>query len=418
MQGIRGSWALGIRENLQRERNAAILACYEAELKAGRHGELVDELEQHAAAHPFDEAVLRQLLVALHRSGRRTEALQYYETTRRRLSRELGLDPSAETLALHQRILRDSLDSGPARTAPRFPTPAQLPAGPFEFVGRQAELDELGVAARTGRGAPTLVIEGAAGAGKSALTVHWGHRVKQLFPDRQLYANLRGHCAEPPTAPREVLSRFLRSFGLRSTDLPDDLDELSSLYRSALAGRRVLVVLDDAAGTDQVTPLLPGGAHCATVITSRMRLDETVARHGVRRLGLGVLTSAEATELLGRVIGADRVSAEPDAARELCRGCGHLPLLLRLLGTHLTSHPGLPLSEVDSGAPLFSHRRFLRQLAVTPAEPITVATAARLTGLSPGDAASALDTLAAVHVVEVHPAGGYLLHDVWRGYPA
>ena len=229
------------------------------------------------------------------------------------------------------------------------PIPAELPHDAAGFTGRELELAVLDSFV-LGEGSTAVVIsaiDGVAGIGKTALAVHFGHRVAAAFPDGQLYVNLRGFDPDqPPLDPRDVLPRFLRALGADLSLMPADLDELASVYRSVLSGRRVLIVLDNAVTAEQIRPLLPGTAGCLALVTSRNRLSGLVARDSARRLTLDVLPPAEAIALLARIIGSERIEAEPRAADTLARLCGWLPLALRIAADRAAAHRHLTLTDL------------------------------------------------------------------------
>ena len=212
-------------------------------------------------------------------------------------------------------------------------TPAQLPHDVGGFTGREPELADLASLTTDQEGAAVVItaIDGVAGIGKTALAVHFAHRAAPAFPGGQLFVNLRGFDPEhPPLGPGEVLARFARALGANPADLPDDADELAAMYRSQLAGRRVLVVLDNAASAGQVRPLLPGTAGCLAIVTSRNRLSGLVAVDGAQRLTLDMLPPSHAVALIARTAGDERVAADPAATRRLAELCGRLPLALRI----------------------------------------------------------------------------------------
>src|ERR1035441_4022339 len=314
----------------------------EAGLALGRHAELVGELAGWCAAEPLRErfAVLRML--ALYRSGRQADALAAFQQARRMLVDELGVEPGEELRRLHQQVLaRDPALAVPAEwdaaaaagglDAARV-VPRQLPAAVARFAGRSGELGVLAglaeeVANRAGGTVVISAIGGMAGVGKTALAVLFTHRVAGLFPDGQLYVDLRGFGPSgDPVPPARVVREFLGALGVAPRAVPADVDAQAGLYRSVLAGKRVLVVLDNARDAAQVRPLLPGSAGCLVVVTSRSQLAGLAAVEGARLLPLGLLTEQEARELLAGRLGAGRVEAEAEAVTELIGLCARLPL--------------------------------------------------------------------------------------------
>ncbi|MGR6918757.1 AfsR/SARP family transcriptional regulator [[Actinomadura] parvosata] len=312
----------------------------DAELILGRQAELVAELTSLVAAHPTRERLRGQLMTTLYRLGRAPEALASYDEGRQSLAEGLGIDPGPHLRALHQAILLDDatvLGVAPAglrSPAPVQVVPAQLPADVPAFVGRAGLVARLTPLLATKHSAPpVLVISGKGGVGKSAAAVHLGHRVTETYPDGQLFADLRGTTSTPATT-AEVLSRFLRALDVPYPAQPESTQDQVDLYRSLLARRRVLVVLDDARDEQQIRPLLPGGAGCAVLITSRRRLAGLAL---AQLTSLDVLDTESALELLGSVVGAERVAAELAAALEIVRLCGLLPLAVRTAGARLVT---------------------------------------------------------------------------------
>ncbi|HTF08430.1 MAG TPA: BTAD domain-containing putative transcriptional regulator, partial [Asanoa sp.] len=435
-----GRERLGAR--LEEARKTALDLRIVADLDAGRHAELVGELTELSAGAPLDERLTGHLMTALFGDGRRAEALGVYTKARDRIRDDLGLDPGDELRKLHTAILRDdpALRPVPAANGIR---PAQLPAAVPDFVGRAALLDRLD--ALVGDGRTTVVvsaIDGAGGVGKTALAVRWAHRVADRFPDGQLFVNLRGYETVPPVRPVDALARFLRALGIAGDRIPPDLDEAGALYRSELAGRRVLIVLDNAAAAEQVRPLLPGSPSCVVLVTSRAQLGGLTASHGARRLTVDLLTEPEAVLLLHTIIGAARVDAEPDAALALVRACGHLPLAVRIAAAQLDASPTTTLDAyvraLDQG-PLdqlaiegdelsgvraafrasydrlsLVERGLFRLLGAVPGTDVDAAGAAALADLA--DVTGALDGLVAAHLVTVHRPGRFGLHDLLRAY--
>jgi DNA-binding SARP family transcriptional activator/Tfp pilus assembly protein PilF len=441
----------------------------DADLQLGRHGEVVAELRQLAAAHPLLEHFHAQLMLALYRSGRQGDALTAYQDARRVLAQELGIDPGPELKDLHQRIL--AADPGllaipagqpPATTAAAAPSgpggawqpvvPRQLPVATRHFAGRAGALKALaGLVAETGEASRAVVIsaiEGTAGIGKTTLAVHFAHQVAEQFPDGQLYVNLRGFDPDgPPMAPDEAIRMFLAALGTPPDQIPAALDAQAALYRSLLAGRRMLVLLDNARNTDQVRPLLPASPGCLVLVTSRSQLTSLIAAEGAYPLTLDLLTATEAGELLARRLGPERVAAEAAAADELIELCARLPLALSITGARAASQPALPLASVaadlrDAGGRLdaldaghgaanvravFScsyqqldttAARIFRLLGLHPGPDIAAPAAASMAGVPLRQARAALAELARAHLLAEPAPGRFAFHDLLRAYAA
>jgi DNA-binding SARP family transcriptional activator len=465
--GINGDWADRVRGALRRERLALIGERLDAELRLGRDAEVIAELGQLLVEHPTAEELAGRLVRALARAGRTMEALGAYARLRAAVADELGVEPSAPLQELHLRVLRDDPaltepEPGPGPAAapppappvpapvpappvPAPPAPAQLPADAAYFTGRDADLGRLDELLGAGA-APVAVITAAAGVGKTALAVHWAHRERHRFPDGQLFVNLNGYAPGPPSRPLDVLGGVLPALGVPPEQVPTDLDQAAALYRSLLADRRMLVVLDNARDPGQVRPLLPGTPGCLTLVTSRNRMSGLAARDGAVRLTLRVLGPDAARALLMRVLGADRVDAEPAAAAALARACGHLPLALRITAAQLLDQPGRTLAEQLAGlegdrlaelsiegdpqtavraafdlsyATLPADvRRLFRLLALAPGPDLTLPAAQAAGGLPAGDTAVLLDRLAAAHLVDTPSPGRWAYHDLIRLYAA
>ncbi|MFD5328102.1 BTAD domain-containing putative transcriptional regulator [Streptomyces sp. NPDC127092] len=341
LDGVPGPLAGRARGRLAASRHAAGMTLYEAELALGRHAEALPALRDLAAARPDDEEAHRLCLLALHRCGLRAEALALFEALRDRLDRRLGLVPGGAVTELYGRIRRG--EPVPP-TPPRRPLrPCQLPPDIPDLVGRAAQVREaegLLRAADAGR-SPVVALSGPYGTGTSTLAVHLAHRVRDAFPDGQLYA--RGDAAGDV---REVLAGFLRALGERPGG-DAEAGALAARFRAALAGRRVLVLLD---GVPDPAPLLPGVAGCAALVaeTGAETGGEPEARFrtAAARLWIGPLEPDDAYELLARIAGADRIRRESGAARELAALCGHLPARLRAAATRLASRPQWSVSDL------------------------------------------------------------------------
>ncbi|MGB3444400.1 MAG: BTAD domain-containing putative transcriptional regulator [Actinophytocola sp.] len=374
----------------------------DAELACGRHETVVADLIQQVEVHPLRERPWRQLMIALHRTGRQAEALATFQRVRQTWVTELGEEPSAELRRLHQQILAPA-----ERIVPR-----QLPVAPG-FVGRAAELSQLGGGSTT-----ATVLVGGAGVGKTALALHWGALTADRFPDGQLYADLRGFDRRPPLAPAEVLARFLAALGV---PVPDGEDERAAVYRTTLADREMLVVLDNARDPDHVRPLLPGPSPAEVLVTSRDDMRGLVATHGVHRVTLGPLRPGDATELLSTVLGP-----EDTEFAELAELCDHLPLALRIAAANLSARPqqtvgalvdalrgGDVLAELSvAGDPTVGLRAALDlSCAGLPRESLLLLTQREISAPSPG-----LDQLVALHLAVPHEPGRYTVPPLVRTY--
>jgi DNA-binding SARP family transcriptional activator len=329
------------------ERRLALGRYGEAMISIGAADEALPALEEAVAAQPLDEATQVVLVRTYQAAGQPGRAVALYHEVRRRLADELGLDPSSELAEAYQAVLRAT---PPEVRGEAAPVPSQLPADVYAFTGRADELSFLdGLVERPEPGpatAPVIAaVSGSAGVGKTALAVHWAHRVRRHFPDGQLHLDLRGHHADDPVAPGDALARLLGALGVAGDQIPLDLDDRAARYRTELAGRRMVVLLDNAGSAEQVRPLLPGTPSCLVLITSRDRLPALVALHGARRLDVDVLPAAEAVSLLRTLIGA-RVDGEPDATLELAQRCARLPLALRIAAELANSRPPARLAEL------------------------------------------------------------------------
>ncbi|MFL6145455.1 MAG: BTAD domain-containing putative transcriptional regulator [Labedaea sp.] len=417
-------------------------------LELGRHAEVVENLRRLVQDSPLREQRWALLISALDRCGRRADALDAYQRARRLLREELGLEPGPQLRQAQRTILAADAPRPPVVTARLPVVPAQLPPDVVGFTGRDEDLAWLDGLLHTEGDEPATAVViaavgGMAGVGKTALVVHWAHRVRHRFADGQLYVNLRGYAADSPVRPIQALARFLRALGVPPDHVPSDVDEAATAYRSLVASRRILVVLDNARDPGQVRPLLPGGPGCLALVTSRDRLDGLVARDGAFPLTLGGLTGDEASSLLVRLLGTDRVGTEPDAVAELAALCGNLPLALRIAAAKLSASPHTRIDEyterlgedrleglqtdgdgvraavdVSYAALPGDARRLLRLLSLISGPDLTVASAAALTGGQLRGAAATLDRLATAHLIDKHAPGRYGMHDLLRHYAA
>ena len=470
----------GEAARLEEARLAVLEERVRCDLALGRHGEVAGELAGLVAEFPLRERLAVLLMTALYRCGRRGEALAAYDRSRRVLAEELGLDPGPELAGLQAQVLADD----PALGAPAPPpgargaapgvVPRQLPAGVGFFAGREAELKELdalldqagldsGANGDGGPGGAVVIsaVAGMAGVGKTALAVHWARRVAGRFPDGQLYANLRGFDPGAAVTPEEAAGWFLVALGVPTAQIPADAQARYGLYRSVLAGRRVLIVLDNAADATQVRPLLPGSPGCLVVVTSRSALAGLVTAEGAWPLRLGLLSPDEAVRLLAVRLGPERVAAEPEAVADLTARCGHLPLALAVMAARAAADAKLPLGMLagqlagatgaravapgtaglgpgplevlETGDAATSLRellswsygqlspptaRMFELLGVHCGPDITVPAAASLAAVSRAEAGQGLAALADASLIAEHRPGRYVMHDLVRGYAA
>ncbi|MEW2412570.1 BTAD domain-containing putative transcriptional regulator [Streptomyces sp. NPDC046866] len=351
----------------------------DAEMAVGRYADVLPRLRALVSEHPFRESAWARLMTALYRAGRQGEALSTYQEARRLLSEELGVEPGAELRDAHRLILAGPAGPGPAAEAepapavPGAPAPAGGPrpaAAPYTLPPRLAEFARPGIEAdlirrlrevsRDGaeRTVPqTLNLYGAVGVGKTTMAVRIAHAVSPLFPDGQLYAELQS--GDRFREPADVLGELLRALGVAPEALPSELGELVALYRGLLSHRRLLIVLDGARDEAQVRPLLPPAPTCAAVVTS---LEMLSTLGGTRHVRLGLLSEAESLEILGRIVGRERLAAEEGAAKDLVRYCGRLPLAIRIVGARLLERPHWSLEQLARR--LESERRRLDELVV------------------------------------------------------
>ncbi|WP_138896579.1 AfsR/SARP family transcriptional regulator [Streptomyces chryseus] len=487
LEGLGQSFARVEAMRLTELRLAAQEFRFAAELDLDRRTDLVAELVAHVAAHPLRERSRGQLMTALFRTGRVADALRCYDEGRRLLRTELGVDPGPELRALHQALLRADTTvlgapvrrgatssgegHGPAETAvssrpdadtpsyhhrpgqsyddPGRPAPSQLPPDVADFIGRTEQiawatalLEQVRDPLRTAP--PIGVISGRSGTGKTALAVHVGHRTAALFPDGQLFVDLRAADSEPVRT-TDALARLLRALGVDPDTPARDEEDLLGLYRTQIARRRVLLILDNAVSEALLRPLLPPGGGSAVLITGRRRL---VALEGAAHLDLGVPSETEALELLARVAGPTRPTLEPDRAAELVALCGRLPLAVRIAGARLAARPHWTperlasrlkderrrLDELQAGdlevraslglgyADLDPQQQgALRRLALMDLPDFAAWVAGPLLDVSEDDAEDAVEQLVDCHFVEVVRTDEtgrtrYRIHDLAREY--
>jgi DNA-binding SARP family transcriptional activator/tetratricopeptide (TPR) repeat protein/transcriptional regulator with XRE-family HTH domain len=443
------------------ERQTAVIIEYaQAASAAGQHSRVLPHLRALVGREPLNETAHAQLMTALAGSGQQGAALHVYHEVRRRLDEQLGVYPGAElSRVLNQVLQHDSRGApAPGASAPRPGTPGphgratiaprQLPPAAWHFAGRQDELRGLAgwlrEAGGTGGTVMISAIGGMAGVGKTALAVYWAHQVAGQFPDGQLYVDLRGFGPSgDPVAPDRAVRGFLDALGIPAERIPATLGAQTGLYRSLLAGKRMLLVLDNARDEDQVRPLLPASPGCLAVVTSRTKLTGLATAEGARMVTLDVLTDAEARELLARRLGPEPASHEPRAADELIGQCARLPLALSIAATRAAE--GFPLGALaaelrdehtrldalGAGDPATSVRavfswsyqhlrppaaRMFRLLGLPPGIDITAHAAASLAGVPVEQARELLRELARAHLLTEHAPGRYSFHDLLRSY--
>lgn len=431
LANVPGPFAERQRARLEETRLTAVEDWAAAAIESGCHDEVVGPLTAVAADHPLRERLVLLLMLALSRSGRQAQALAAFRDARAALVEQLGVEPGPELQEEHQRILRGGASVRPAQTT----------HGTIGFVGRNDEIAEL-CARLSGSGPRTAVISGTGGIGKTSLAVRVAHLLVDHFPDGQLFVDLQGFAPNSTSVPpEEALRRLLTGLGVDQKSLPDDLEDRAALFRSMLAGRQVLVLLDNAFNAEQVRPLLPGGSSAAVLVTSRNRLSGLVVSSGAHRVTLDVLPAAEALGVLRSVIG-HRVDTEPAAARELVRLCGALPLALRVAAERVSLRPnrtltalveelaaerldGLEADETTAVRATFSWSyralapeaaRMFRLLGLHPGPAPSLGAAAALAGLPPKEARRQLDVLCASHLVDEVASRRYSCHDLLRTY--
>ncbi|EXU61869.1 hypothetical protein Z951_44800 [Streptomyces sp. PRh5] len=450
---VGGDWAARTRAGLYQERLGLLAELHEAELHAGRHEGILAELAKLVADHPLDERLVAQYLLALYRCGRPADALTHYERTREQLAEELGTDPSPRLRELHRQIL----NSAPELSAPDMPgaavvsalVPRQLPAPPPLFTGRTRERARLdrGLAERADR-VVIATVGGPGGIGKTWLVLRWAHDHLADFPDGQLYADLLGFDPSKEPLPHEaVLQSFLAALGVEPGSIPADPQSQMGLYRSLTAGRRLLIVLDNAHNAAQVLPLIPGSPECGVLVTSRNQLVGVTMQHGADHLALDVLDEHECRQLLTDRLGRHRTAAEPEAVSELISHCAGLPLALGLVTAHGTLHPDSPLAllaedlreapsrldtlegdGLDGGLRAAFASSYLALspgaaetfalLGLAPGPDISQPAIARLTALPTPRVRAVLQELTRAHLLRQDPPGRYRMHDLLRLYAA
>ncbi|MFD8050218.1 BTAD domain-containing putative transcriptional regulator [Streptomyces sp. Tu102] len=446
-------WFNTARDTLRKERWAAELDCNDLRLRLGEHTALLAALAEHSAAHALDERLAAQYMLAMYRCGQQADALAHYRHLRNTLAEELGIDPGQELQRLHQAILSGDteLSAPTARTIlPREPEVTwhvlcQLPFAAPGFAGRTELIQRLEELLAPPAGVP-IVVSGSPGVGKTALSVHLGHRLRSAFPDGQWYVRLLG-TTDQPRDPSEVLSELLRASGQDVDTIPQALEDRAAAFRSRVAHRRVLLILDDAAGAEQIRPLLPGTDGVSVLVTSRRDLLGLTASHAAHIVPLEVLALPDAITLLAQVLGEQRVKTEAAAAARLAELCARLPLALRIAAANLAARPGRSITryaeELAQGNRLaklaivgdrqvavrtaFDHShaalepdvaRLFALLGLHPGADFTAEVAAALIDAQPTAAEDLLDQLVTAGLVQRTAADRFQFHELLRLYAA
>lgn len=422
-----------------------------ARIALGEPAVVIPRLRALLDRHPLRQRAWAQLMMCLYQIGDVSGALAAFRQARRVLAEQTGMDPGPELTRLHDDVLHHRVAPGPQVTGEQplgaQAPPRQLPLALAGFVGRDAELARLDAEPALGAARPAGVdittVSGMAGVGKTTLALHWAHRVVARFPDGQLYVNLRGYDDADAVSPADALVAFLEALGVPISRIPSSTDARTGLYRSLLATRRMLIVLDNARDAGQVRPLLPGAGRCAVVVTSRDQLSSLVAAEGARPLTLDVLTATESMSLLRGRLGADRLAAEPAATAELIEATGRLPLALSMVAARVAAKPAFPLEAVAAQLRpaegrlaaladgdvrrVFSWSQralssdaahLLRLLGLHPGPDLTGDAAAALLGRPRAAVAPLLRELTRLHLLTEHVPERYALHDLLRSYAA
>ncbi|MGW1560549.1 AfsR/SARP family transcriptional regulator [Streptomyces sp. NPDC002144] len=456
LEGLSGAWAERIRTGWDQERIEAALAWARACLRRRSPERVPELLRPLLADHPLNEQLAALLMRSLADAGSAADALHVYTGIREHLADELNLQPGPELRCLYEELSTGAApppQQRPASQQTAPPVPAQLPMNVRPFIGRDEQLTDLTralVPADGGEGATAAVVSavsGTAGVGKTALAVHWAHQSREAFPDGQLYVDLRGYDPQTPLSAAQALVGFLTALGVPLQEIPLRLEDRAARYRTALDGRRLLVILDNAASAAQVRPLLPGSPNCRVLITSRDSLSALVAVHGAHRVVLDALDLTDSLALL-RALTGERVDAERASAEDLAQQCARLPLALRVAAELVLSRPAEPLAHLvaelhdhqrrldllDSGddpraavRAVFSWSyarladlpaRLFRLLGLHPGPDADLHDLAALAGESVDAVRRALDGLVRAHLVNRTIGGRYGMHDLLRVYAA
>jgi DNA-binding SARP family transcriptional activator len=436
LSGLSGSWVEQTRAALDSDYRALALELADIEIGLGRHSEIISFLLDMIGRYPLDEAFVERLMLAYYRCGRQADALNLYVRTTQLLRAEAGADPNPELQDLQRRILRHDPAIRFTRPSPDTRVPDTLPAPIEEFTGRTAEVAALSAAA--GAAAGVITIAGMPGVGKTALAVRVAHELAGRYPDVRLFLPLHAHDPQRlPTTSAAALSALLRAVGVPPGRIPRDRADRARLWRTELAGRRALIVLDDAAEASQILPLLPDNPDCQVIVTSRRNLGglPDASRHP-----LGVLPVADAVALFGRVAGPD-VRLPAKLAREVVELCGRLPLAIRMAAIRLRegrvssiaamieelrdTHEDIAGLRDEALTAVFAlsyrdlpqtQRRVFRRLGLIPASELTAPAVAVLGDVPVAEAERCLRDLVDHYLVEVIAPGRHRLHDLIRQY--
>ncbi|QXJ23364.1 tetratricopeptide repeat protein [Actinomadura graeca] len=428
---------------------------FEVKLRMGLHHDVIGRLRELTAANPLREDLWAQLMLALYRANRQAEAVSAYQAISAGLAAELGVAPGPPLRELYQSILVADPDLTPPGAAPAEGvaepprTGSQLPPAIGNFVGRAAEIERIAALLDGGGrvGVPVVTVSGPPGTGKTALAVRVAHQMRGSFPDGRLFVDLHAHSAVRRPSTQTVLARLLRALGHSADDIPVDEDEQVAAYRTALRGKRVLVTVDNAASAAEVRPLIPSEPGCAMLVTSRNELTALTARDGARRVRLDLLSGGESFALLTAILGTETTARQRAATERLAELCGRLPLALRIAASNLAgSHRpdigayiqrflagrrvrALAMDDDDHIAVGRAFdlsylslppgaRAMFRLLALFPGPDVAPEAMAVLAGGTPGEAATALEQLAAASLVQRLPGDRYQVHDLLSEYAA
>lgn len=453
LSGATGAYIESARRRLDDQRLSAIEDLVDQELALGNHQVVIGEFRPILDANPLRERLCHQLMLALYQTGRQAEALDLYHELRQQLGEDHGINPSLELRGLAEAILSDKpipAVSRPRQTEPPVEAPAeriprQLPPTVGHFCGRDRELAVLTEAAAPGSDAHATVVTGAPGVGKTALAVQWAHQVARRYPDGQVFVDLRGHLPAEALHAAAVMTKTLGSLSVPPDRIPADPVELADLYRLVMHDRRVLIVLDNAHSADQVRLMIPPNKQSALVVTSRNRLAGLAVSNAVVTVGLDVLDTEHALQLLRRMVGDLRINRELVESHQLVELCGSLPLALRLAAARLAAAPRrtvagvtadlrvarLATLSVDQRTPSIravfatayesvdaSARGGFRLCGVCPGRTVSVELAAAVADTTPAVVRPVLDGLAMVNLVNQISDRRFALHDLLKMYAA